>query len=89
MLCHRYTGPLGIHSGGRGQYSTMCEQMIYSQQLFVTVYQEFIAPLFDKFSALPEGLLHSAIQQLASSLKFPLGKIQVVEGSKRQVSQSR
>jgi STE24 endopeptidase len=51
--------------------------------LFVTVYQEFIAPLFDKFSPLPEGALHTSILSLTSSLSFPLKKIQVVEGSKR------
>ena len=51
-------------------------------QLFVTVYQEFIAPLFDKFSPLPEGALHTSILSLTSSLSFPLKTIQVVEGSK-------
>ena len=57
--------------------------MFCHNQLFVTVYQEFIAPLFDKFSPLPEGALHTSILSLTSSLSFPLKKIQVVEGSKR------
>ena len=55
----------------------------YCLQLWVTIYHDYIAPLFDKYTALPEGPLHSAIQQLAHSLSFPLKKIQVVEGSKR------
>ena len=39
--------------------------------------------MFDKYTPLPEGQLKLAIENLASSLKFPLKKLLVVEGSKR------
>lgn len=47
------------------------------------LYPEVIAPLFDKYSPLPEGELKQKIEELAASLKFPLYKLFVVEGSKR------
>ena len=49
----------------------------------IFVYHDYIAPLFDKYTPLPEGELKLAIENLASSLKFPLKKLLVVEGSKR------
>ncbi|XP_078485930.1 CAAX prenyl protease 1 homolog [Ciona intestinalis] len=47
------------------------------------IYPEFIAPLFDKYSPLPDGELKTKINELAQSLDFPLQKLYVVEGSKR------
>ncbi|KAG7189102.1 hypothetical protein KM043_008678 [Ampulex compressa] len=47
------------------------------------IYPEVIAPLFDKYSPLPEGDLKEKIEALAASMKFPLYKIFIVEGSKR------
>ncbi|KAK9910320.1 hypothetical protein M0R45_034286 [Rubus argutus] len=41
------------------------------------------APLFNKFTPLPEGQLRGKIETLASSLKFPLKKLFVVDGSTR------
>lgn len=52
-------------------------------QALVTVYMDYIAPLFDKFTPLPEGTLRSAIEQLAARISFPLTKIYIVDGSKR------
>lgn len=49
----------------------------------MTVYMDYIAPLFDKFTPLPEGTLRSAIEQLAARISFPLTKIYIVDGSKR------
>ena len=49
----------------------------------LVVYPEFIAPLFDKYTPLPEGQLRSQIEELAASIQFPLYKLFVVEGSKR------
>lgn len=46
----------------------------------ITVYPDYIAPLFDKFTPLPEGDLKSKIESLASSIEFPLTKLYVVEG---------
>ena len=47
------------------------------------IYPEFIAPLFDKYTPLPDGELRSQIEELAASIDFPLYKLFVVEGSKR------
>merc|ERR1712007_148934 len=47
------------------------------------IYPEFIAPLFDKYTPLPEGELRTEIESLAASISFPLYKLYVVEGSKR------
>ena len=44
---------------------------------------DYIAPLFDKFTLLPEGTLRTSIEQLAAKISFPLTKIYIVEGSKR------
>lgn len=49
----------------------------------IFVYHDYIAPLFDKYTPLPEGKLKLAIENLASCVKFPLKKLLVVEGSKR------
>ena len=59
------------------------ENFVVVLQVLVTVYMDFIAPLFDKFTLLPEGVLRTAIEQLAAKISFPLTKIYIVEGSKR------
>lgn len=51
--------------------------------VMMTIYPEFIAPLFDKYTALPESSLKTKIEELASKLNFPLKKLYVVHGSKR------
>ncbi|CAB0036916.1 unnamed protein product [Trichogramma brassicae] len=51
--------------------------------VLMVIYPELIAPLFDKYTALPEGDLKVRIEALASSLGFPLYKLYVVEGSRR------
>lgn len=51
--------------------------------LLITIYADYIAPLFDKFTPLPEGDLRTRIEALAASIDFPLTKLYVVEGSKR------
>jgi len=48
--------------------------------LLMTVYPDYIAPLFDKYSPLPEGELRTQIEALAASIDFPLKKLYVVEG---------
>lgn len=47
----------------------------------ITIYPDYIAPLFDKFTALPEGELREKIEKLADSIQFPLTKLYVVEGN--------
>lgn len=51
--------------------------------LFMTIYPSVIAPLFDTYKPLDAGELRTNIEKLAASLKFPLKKLFVVEGSKR------
>uniref|UniRef100_A0A672ZV31 CAAX prenyl protease n=1 Tax=Sphaeramia orbicularis TaxID=375764 RepID=A0A672ZV31_9TELE len=51
--------------------------------VLVTIYADYIAPLFDKFTPLPDGELKAGIEAMASSISFPLTKVYVVEGSKR------
>ncbi|XP_059140651.1 CAAX prenyl protease 1 homolog [Physella acuta] len=51
--------------------------------VMITVYADYIAPLFDKFTPLPDGELRTRIEELAQSINFPLKKLFVVEGSKR------
>merc|ERR1712002_1107769 len=49
----------------------------------MTIYPDLIAPLFDKYTPMPEGELRTQIEDLAASISFPLYKLYVVEGSKR------
>ena len=49
-------------------------------QVFITIYADYIAPLFDKFTPLPEGELRTSIEELAASIDFPLKKLFVVDG---------
>lgn len=49
-------------------------------QVLVTIYADYIAPLFDKFTPLPEGKLKQEIEVMAKSIDFPLTKVYVVEG---------
>lgn len=51
--------------------------------LFMTIYPSVIAPLFDTYRPLDDGELRTNIEKLAASLRFPLKKLFVVEGSKR------
>ncbi|XP_053680284.1 CAAX prenyl protease 1 homolog [Anopheles nili] len=51
--------------------------------VLITVYPVYIAPIFDKFRPLEDGDLKQSIHALASKVKFPLGQLFVVEGSKR------
>uniref|UniRef100_A0A0C9QWP0 CAAX prenyl protease n=1 Tax=Wollemia nobilis TaxID=56998 RepID=A0A0C9QWP0_9CONI len=57
--------------------------MLVLSLVMMTLYPILIAPLFNKFTPLPEGELRSKIEKLASSLKFPLRKLFVIDGSTR------
>ena len=49
----------------------------------ITVYADYIAPLFDKFEPLADGPLKTKIEGLAESINFPLTKLWVVKASNR------
>ncbi|XP_028552043.1 CAAX prenyl protease 1 homolog isoform X2 [Dendrobium catenatum] len=51
--------------------------------VMMTIYPVLIAPLFNKFTPLPDGELREKIEKLAASLKFPLKKLFVIDGSTR------
>ena len=53
--------------------------MIAVQPLFVHV----IAPMFNKFTPLEEGELRTAIEKFAGKVNFPIGRIDVMDGSRR------
>ena len=44
------------------------------------MYADYIAPLFDTFTPLPDGELRTQIEKLAADIEFPLKKLFVVEG---------
>lgn len=50
---------------------------------FMALYPVLIAPLFNKYTPLEDGSLRTKIEELAASLKFPLKKLFVVDGSTR------
>ncbi|TKA27742.1 hypothetical protein B0A50_04843 [Salinomyces thailandicus] len=49
----------------------------------ITIYPILIVPLFNKLTPLPPGPLKTRVETLASTLKFPLTELQVIDGSKR------
>eukprot|EP00246_Nothoceros_aenigmaticus_P009360 TRINITY_DN24819_c0_g1_i1.p1 TRINITY_DN24819_c0_g1~~TRINITY_DN24819_c0_g1_i1.p1 ORF type:complete len:455 (-),score=34.42 TRINITY_DN24819_c0_g1_i1:213-1517(-) len=51
--------------------------------LLMALYPLLIAPLFNKFTPLEPGELRTKIEKLAASLKFPLTKLFVIDGSTR------
>ena len=53
--------------------------MIAIQPLFVHV----IAPIFNKFTPLEKGELRLAIENFAKQVNFPIGRIDVMDGSRR------
>ncbi|PHH77985.1 hypothetical protein CDD82_3272 [Ophiocordyceps australis] len=53
------------------------------QVFLTTAYPVFIQPFFNKLSPLQQGELKTRVEQLASSFKFPLHELFVIDGSKR------
>ena len=60
-------------------WSVMTIFMIAIQPIFVHV----IAPMFNKFTPLEDGELRTAIETYAEKVKFPIGRIDVMDGSRR------
>jgi STE24 endopeptidase len=57
--------------------------MLALSLVMMAIYPIVIAPLFNKFTTLPEGDLRTKIEKLAASLRFPLTKLFVIDGSTR------
>lgn len=72
-----------VKNGGDYFYIYVWLFCVVMSLVLMMVYPEFIAPLFDKYTPLPEGPLKVEIEKLASSLGFPLYKLYIVEGSRR------
>ncbi|CAI9101984.1 OLC1v1000166C3 [Oldenlandia corymbosa var. corymbosa] len=72
-----------VQKGGPYLATYLWAFMFVLSIVMMTLYPILIAPLFNKFTPLPDGELRSKIESLASSLKFPLKKLFVVDGSTR------
>ncbi|KAL7077499.1 hypothetical protein ACQ4LE_003368 [Meloidogyne hapla] len=72
-----------VHWGGPYFYIYVWAFVSVFIFLMMFIYPEFIAPLFDKYTPLPESELKTKIEALANQVEFPLKKLYVVEGSKR------
>ncbi|XP_053984124.1 CAAX prenyl protease 1 homolog [Hylaeus anthracinus] len=72
-----------VENGGDYFFLYLWIFSIFVTVIMMIVYPEFIAPLFDKYTPLPDGDLKSKIEALAASLNYPLYKLFIVEGSKR------
>jgi STE24 endopeptidase len=72
-----------VHWGGPLFFIYLWSFVVGFTLFMMIIYPEFIAPLFDKYTPLPDGELRSEIEKLADSIGFPLYKLFVVEGSKR------
>lgn len=57
--------------------------VLITSLFMMTIYPDFIAPLFDRYDRLPDGNLRTEIEKLAASIEFPLTKLYVVDGSTR------
>lgn len=51
--------------------------------LMAAVYPTFLAPLFNKFTSLPDGSLKEAITSLAEKIQFKMSGIYTIDGSRR------
>jgi len=72
-----------VHWGGEHFYLYLWMFAMFMLLFLMTVYPDYIAPLFDKYTPMPDGELKTGIEALAASVEFPLYKLYVVEGSKR------
>lgn len=51
--------------------------------ILIAIYPNVIAPLFNEFKPLDDGKLKDQIEEMAKAQKFPLGRLFVIDGSKR------
>ncbi|KAF7731263.1 hypothetical protein EC973_000679 [Apophysomyces ossiformis] len=72
-----------IQKTGSNFYFYVWVIFIVFQLFFLTIFPTVIQPLFNKLVPLEEGDLRKRIEELAASIKFPLKKLYVIDGSKR------
>ncbi|KAF2752807.1 CaaX prenyl protease-like protein [Pseudovirgaria hyperparasitica] len=72
-----------IQKTGQSFFYYLWVFMLVVQVSAITVYPILIVPIFNKLTPLKPGPLKQSVEALASKLKFPLGELQVIDGSKR------
>jgi len=72
-----------IKAGGQFFFIYAWLFVLVTSLFMMTIYPDFIAPLFDRYDRLPDGNLRTEIEKLAASIEFPLTKLYVVDGSTR------
>jgi len=72
-----------IKAGGQFFFVYAWLFVLITSLFMMTIYPDFIAPLFDRYDRLPDGNLRTKIEELAASIEFPLTKLYVVDGSTR------
>jgi STE24 endopeptidase len=72
-----------IRIGGPHFYYYVWACLCVVSIILMTIYPTMIAPLFNKYTPLEDGEVKTAIEELASSVNFPLTKLFTVDGSRR------
>mmetsp|Transcript_4588 Transcript_4588/g.9254 ORF Transcript_4588/g.9254 Transcript_4588/m.9254 type:complete len:485 (+) Transcript_4588:84-1538(+) len=72
-----------IKAGGEYFYLYVWAFMFVFSVFMMTIVPVFIMPLFNKYEPLEDGTLKTRIYELAGTLKYPLTKLFVMDGSKR------
>lgn len=72
-----------IQWGGEYFYLYVWAFMFCFSVFMMTIVPVVIMPLFNKYEPLPDGSLKTSIEKLAASIKYPLKKLFVMDGSKR------
>lgn len=72
-----------IQTMGERFYIYVWGIVLFFSIFMLTVYPEFIMPMFNKFTPLDSSPLKTKIEELASKINYPLTKLFVIDGSKR------
>lgn len=72
-----------VRAGGEHFYFYVWAFLLVVSIVMMTIYPEWIAPLFNKYDPLPEGETKAAIEAMAKTVDFPLTKLFTVDGSRR------
>ncbi|CDW75638.1 caax prenyl protease 1 homolog [Stylonychia lemnae] len=72
-----------IEWGGENFYYYVFVFLVVFYLVMLQIFPNFIQPLFNKYSELPQGELREKIEALAKRLNFPLQKLYLVDQSSR------